>query len=187
MNLTSKITLASYITCLRIILIVPIIYLSYFKLSLFNYFAFALFIIAGLTDYLDGYVARKTNTVSSLGALLDLLADKLLICVILIWLIFLIPSVWFTIPALVIISRELIIASLRQFIVEKRGESELIISFTAKSKTTVQIIAIGMVLIAPELGQGFYLFSVAFVWFAAFLSLYSLFSYISEWSKHYLK
>ena len=111
MNLTSKITLASYITCLRIILIVPIIYLSYFQLSHFNYLAFVLFIIAGLTDYLDGYIARKTNTVSSLGALLDLLADKLLICVILIWLIFLIPSVWFTIPALVIISRELIIAS----------------------------------------------------------------------------
>ena len=82
-------TLASYITIFRILLIFPIIYLTYLGSSLFNFIALLLFVIAGLTDYLDGYVARNTNSETSLGALLDLLADKLLVCVILIWLIFL--------------------------------------------------------------------------------------------------
>ena len=83
-------TTASYITLLRIVLIIPIIYFASFSevyLSLF------LFIIAGLTDYLDGFIARKTYTTTSLGALLDLLADKLLVCLVLIWCVFLSNSV----------------------------------------------------------------------------------------------
>ena len=51
--------------------------------------ALVLFVLAASTDYLDGYVARKTNSESSLGALLDLLADKLLVCILLVWIIFL--------------------------------------------------------------------------------------------------
>ena len=70
-------TLASYISSLRIILIIPIIFLTSFQISTYNYLSLFLFIIAGLTDYIDGYIARKTNTETSLGALLDLLADKL--------------------------------------------------------------------------------------------------------------
>ena len=77
-------TLASCISCLRIVLIVPIVYLldqgwRVDSPSFYNYLAFVLFVIAGLTDYLDGYIARKTNTETQLGALIDLIADKLLV------------------------------------------------------------------------------------------------------------
>ena len=68
-------TLASYITSLRILLVLPIILLTYFQTSFFNFLALFLFIFAGLTDYLDGYIARKTYKETPLGALLDLLAD----------------------------------------------------------------------------------------------------------------
>ena len=78
-------TLASYISCLRIVLIVPIIYLLDLGFlssvdnegltSFYNYLAFVLFVVAGLTDYLDGYIARKTDTETQLGAMLDLIAD----------------------------------------------------------------------------------------------------------------
>ena len=113
-------TLASYISSLRIILIIPIIFLTSFQISTYNYLSLFLFIIAGLTDYIDGYIARKTNTETSLGALLDLLADKLLVCVLLVWFISLNDSLFYTVPALVIITRELTISSLRQFLLEKK-------------------------------------------------------------------
>ena len=86
-------TLASYISCLRIVLIFPIIYLldQGFRSegpSFYNYLAFILFIVAGLTDYLDGYIARKTDTETQLGALLDLIADKLLVSLVMVCLVY---------------------------------------------------------------------------------------------------
>ena len=77
--------LASYTSLIRILLIVPILYSIS---SLEYYLALVLFLVAGLTDYLDGYIARKTKTETSLGAFLDLLADKLLVCLVLVWCAF---------------------------------------------------------------------------------------------------
>ena len=79
--------MANYITVLRILLILPVLYFSTPEASLSNWLALSLFVIAGITDHLDGYVARKTGSSSSLGALLDLMADKLLIVVTLFYFI----------------------------------------------------------------------------------------------------
>ena len=73
--------MANYITILRMALIFPVLILATNEPSLKNWVALILFVIAGITDHLDGYVARKTGSTSELGALLDLLADKLLIIV----------------------------------------------------------------------------------------------------------
>ena len=176
-------TLASYITSLRILLVLPIILLTYFQTSSFNFLALFLFIFAGLTDYLDGYIARKTNKETSLGALLDLLADKILVCIILIWLIFLNPSLFYVIPALIIITRELIISSLRQFLIEKKKLKNLEVSYVAKSKTTMQIICISLIIISPEFNDLFYVFSLSLLWITSFVSLFSLYDYLTKWSK----
>ena len=176
-------TLSSYLSTLRILLIVPIIILTSFQSSLFNYFSLLLFIIAGLTDYLDGYIARKTNTETPLGALLDLLADKLLVCIILIWLIFLNPSIFYIIPTLIIITRELVISSLRQFLLEKKNLKDLKVSYIAKRKTTMQIICISLIIISPEFGNLFLIISLFLLWIAALLSLYSLYEYMNNWYK----
>ena len=183
-------TLASYVSCLRIVLIVPIIYLTYQGFwsqtsSFYNYLAFSLFIIAGLTDYLDGYIARKTRTETKLGALLDLIADKLLVSLVMVWLVFLSGDPWIAIPALIIVSRELVISTLRQYIIEKKGKNELSISFIGKSKTTIQIIGISILILAQEV-KDIWLLALIAIWFAALFSLYSLFMYVSEWSKDYL-
>ena len=171
-------TFASYITISRIVLILPIIILSSFQNSLFNYLAFFLFLLAGLTDYLDGYIARKTNSVTELGALLDLLADKLLVSITLLWLLFADNSLLLFIPTLIIISRELIISSLRQFVIEKRKKIK--ISLLAKSKTTVHFISIALIIISPEFGEYFYIFSISSLWLAALLSIISLNNYINS-------
>ena len=188
-------TLASYISCLRIVLIVPIIYLLSLGFrsfvdnegptSFYNYLAFVLFVVAGLTDYLDGYIARKTNTETQLGALLDLIADKLLVSLVMVWLVYVDLNLSTTIAALIIISRELVISTLRQYVIEKEVKRELSVSFIGKSKTTIQIIAISMLILAQEI-MGIYTLALIAIWFAAIFSLYSLFKYVSEWFKHYL-
>ena len=182
-------TLASYISCLRIVLIVPII--CFLDLGhrtgpdFYNYLAFSLFVIAGLTDYLDGYIARRTNSETHLGALLDLIADKLLVSLVMIWLVYIDLNLSVAIAALIIVSRELVISTLRQYIIEKEVKKELSVSFIGKSKTTIQIIAISMLILAQEI-MGIYNLALIAIWFAAIFSLYSLFRYVSEWFEHYL-
>ena len=183
-------TLASYISCLRIALIVPIIYFLEQGFwseepSFYNYFAFILFIVAGLTDYLDGYIARKTDSETQLGALLDLIADKLLVSLVMVWIVYLTTDPWITIPALIIVSRELVISTLRQYIIEKKGNKEVNVSFIGKSKTTIQLIAISMLILSKEITD-IWLLAMTAIWFAAIFSLYSLFKYVSEWFKNYL-
>jgi len=186
-------TLASYISCLRIVLIVPIIYFLHLGEShaifgsgpnFYFYFAFSLFVIAGLTDYLDGYIARRTNSETHLGALLDLIADKLLVSLIMVWLVLIEYSEVIAIPALIIVARELVISTLRQYVIEKRGNKEIGVSFIGKSKTTIQIIAISILILAQEI-TSIYTVAIIGIWFAAFFSLYSLFTYVSEWFKHF--
>jgi CDP-diacylglycerol--glycerol-3-phosphate 3-phosphatidyltransferase len=176
-------TLASYITCLRLILILPIIYLSYFDSLLTDLLALILFLIAGLTDYLDGYIARKTNTESSLGAVLDLLADKVLVCLILVWLAYLDKSLILISLVLIIVLRELAISSLRHYIVEKSGSNKLRVSYAGKSKTTVQFIAISFLLVSSHFGTYFYSLALFILTIAACLSLSSLYGYIKLWKK----
>ena len=174
-------SLASYVTLFRIILIIPILY---FTEASEEYLAVILFIIAGLTDYIDGFIARKTNTETSLGAFFDLLADKLLVCLVLVWCAFLSASIIIIVPALVIISRELIISSMRQFLVEKIGKNPIKVTYIAKSKTTIQIIAISFLILSPEMGVFFNKVTVLILWIAASISVYSLYNYLKSY-RHY--
>ena len=175
-------TSASYITLLRILLIIPIIYLiSTSKV----YSALFLFILAGLTDYLDGYIARKTGKTSSLGALLDLLADKLLVCIVLIWCVFLSKEILLIIPTIIIISRELIISSIRQFLVEKTGENIIKVTYVAKTKTTIQMIAISFLILSPEMDLWFYKTSIILLWLAALVSVYTLYNYFNSYQNYF--
>ena len=177
-------TLASYITSLRILFILPIIYLTSLEDFESNLLALFLFVIAGLTDYLDGYVARKTRSESPLGALLDLLADKLLVCITLVWLMTLNKDLGFTIPTLIILARELIISSVRQYIVEKAGSNNIKVSLVAKSKTTIQFIAISFLIISPNLGVFIYYITFSLLWIAACISLFSLYDYLQSWKEN---
>ena len=182
-------TLASYISCARIVLIVPIVYFldqgrEVDSPSFYNYLAFVLFVVAGLTDYLDGYIARKTDTETQWGALLDLIADKLLVSLVMVWLVYIEMYSVVAIPALIIVSRELVISTLRQYVIEKKVKKTLSVSYIGKSKTTIQIIAISMLILAQEM-MAIYTLALIAIWFAAIFSLFSLFTYVSEWFKNF--
>ena len=174
---------SNFLTVLRTLLIIPVLYFSINESSMYNWFALSIFVFAGLTDQLDGYIARKTGTSTKLGALLDLVADKLLICIVLIWLLHTSKDLAFFVPAIIIISRELVISSLRQFFAENEGFNPIKVSFLAKSKTTFQIIAISFWLISPNFGYNFEIITLILLWLAAYISLYSLFDYMQSYLK----
>ena len=120
-----------------------------------------------------------------MGALLDLIADKLLVSLVMVWLVYIDLNLSVAIAALIIISRELVISTLRQYVIEKREKKDLSVTFIGKSKTTIQIIAISMLILAQEI-TSIYTLALIAIWFAAFFSLYSLFTYVYEWFDHYL-
>tara|TARA_Y100001970_G_C14253655_1_gene873560 strand:+ start:6691 stop:7230 length:540 start_codon:yes stop_codon:yes gene_type:complete len=178
-------TVASYISVSRILLIFPILLLTYYQNEFYNWISLIIFIFAGITDYLDGYIARKTNTESSLGALLDLLADKLLVCLVLLWLVFLSNSLYLIFPTIIIISRELAVSSLRQFIVETVGENPIKVTYIAKSKTTMQFVAISFLILSPHMGIVFNNITILLVFLSALISLYSLKNYLDLYKKYF--
>ena len=174
-------TVASYISFLRILLIIPIIILSSYQTILTNFVSLFLFLIAGFTDYLDGYIARKTNTETNFGALLDLLADKLLVCIVLIWFLFLYKNSYLLFPVILIVSRELSISSVRLMIVEKEGMPLPRVSFLGKFKTAFQIVSISFLFISTSFNFAFYSFSIVCLWIVAGVSFYSFVDYLNKW------
>ena len=172
--------MANFLTVSRIFLILPVLYLVSDQSSFSNWIALILFIVAGITDHLDGYIARKTGTASALGGLLDLIADKLLICIPILYLLSY-ENQDLVFPAIIIVSRELIISSFRQFLAESLGKNPIKVSLIAKSKTTLQIIAVSFLIISPNFEEDFYLITVISFWVAAYISIQSFYEYFKTY------
>ena len=126
--------MANYLTILRILLILPVLILASPDASPYNWMALILFVIAGITDHLDGYVARKTGTTSNLGSLLDLVADKLLIIITLFYFVSYASNSLIIIPSILIIFREIVISSLRQLLTEKVGRNPIEVTFSQRAR-----------------------------------------------------
>tara|TARA_B100000963_G_C22597839_1_gene658754 strand:- start:81 stop:617 length:537 start_codon:yes stop_codon:yes gene_type:complete len=173
--------MANYLTISRIFLIFPVLILASPEHDLNNWIALLLFVTAGITDQLDGYVARKTGSMSSLGALLDLVADKLLIIITLVYFISYHSSILLIIPSIIIVIREIVISSFRQVLAEVEGENPIEVTFMAKSKTTLQILALSFLIISPNFGFSFFILTVSLFWIAAYVSIHSLFGYIKTY------
>tara|TARA_Y100001970_G_scaffold279623_1_gene387297 strand:+ start:11511 stop:12047 length:537 start_codon:yes stop_codon:yes gene_type:complete len=175
--------MANYLTITRILLIFPVLTLTSAEPNQNNWIALVLFVIAGITDHLDGYVARKTGSTSSLGALLDLVADKILIIIMIFYLVSYSSSVLLIIPSIIIIVREIVISSFRQFLAEKAGVNPIKVTFIAKTKTTLQIFALSFLIISPNFGDLFFLLTICLFWLAAYVSLHSFYGYIKIYRK----
>ncbi len=163
----------------RIILIFPIILFFEYELYLFS---LGTFIIASFTDFLDGYFARKNNLSSEFGALLDLLADKVFISTMLVWITFNFENVIMLISAILIISREISISYLRLFIIStSKKVDEVKSDFLGKLKTTFQMIGIGFILITPITTNLIFHLSLVLILISAIISWYSFLSYLKKW------
>ena len=171
--------LPNFLSFSRIFLIIPII--LFFELD-YYFYSFIFFVIASLTDYFDGYFARKNNQTSESGALLDLLADKLFVSIILLWMTYSFNHVLILISSMMIISREIIISYVRLFLVSKKKElKDFKSDLLGKIKTTLQMISLGIILISPVITNLFFRISVILLILTAALSWFSLIRYLNKW------
>lgn len=167
------------LTLLRIALI-PVFVLVFYLPYHWSFMASALiFALAGITDWLDGYLARKLNQFTPFGAFLDPVADKLMVAIALVLLVERFDSWWFTIPAMIIIGREIVISALREWMAELGNRTSVAVSYVGKVKTTFQILAILVLLAAAPQRSGLLLDSgLLLLYISALLTLWSMMLYI---------
>lgn len=171
--------IANQLTLGRILFIPLLVGVYYSPLEWKYWYSAALFGLAGITDWLDGYIARKYDMDTPFGAFLDPVADKLMVAVALAVLIEAHADVWFTLPATVIIGREIVISALREWMAELGARATVGVSMIGKVKTTLQIIAI-VVLLAfnPASYPLFNKIGYVTLYVAAILTLWSMIVYL---------
>ncbi len=174
-----SLTLPTALTLLRIALI-PVFGLCFLMPAPWsNVLTVAVFALAAITDWLDGYLARRLGQSSDFGAFLDPVADKLMVAVALVALVSVYPGLWLAIPAAVIIGREIAVSALREWMAEIGKRASVAVNWAGKLKTVAQMAAILLLLYrepiaglpTPELG-------IALLWLAALLTLYSALVYL---------
>ena len=173
------------LTFLRIGLIPVFVLVFYAPLDWAQQLACLIFVAAALTDLLDGYLARKLRQTSQLGAFLDPVADKLMIAVVLVLLVERDPSPLLSLPAAVIIGREISVSALREWMAELGARSRVAVSIYGKIKTTAQMVALPLLIYAePAFGVPVYECGLALLYLAAALTLVSMCQYLaSAWPR----
>lgn len=143
----------------------------------------SLFFFIGVTDLLDGYLARMLNQQSAFGEFLDPVADKLSVSIALILIVSAHPGAFVAIPAAIIIGRELTISALREWMSRLGATSKVKVSFIGKVKTAGQLWAIGFMLYEQPIGWFSPLhFGYLLLYISAGLTLWSMVSYlIASW------
>jgi CDP-diacylglycerol--glycerol-3-phosphate 3-phosphatidyltransferase len=148
-----KLNLPTYLTVLRIFLIPILVGVFYAPWPHSHALCGALFMIAGFTDWLDGYLARKLNMTTRFGAFLDPVADKLMVAVTLVLIVQADPNPLVAIASAIIIGREITIASLREWMAEIGERRKVAVSELGKWKTMVQMLSITLLLFGLDFWQ----------------------------------
>ena len=135
-------TLPNLITLFRVALI-PVFVVVYFLDWRWAHEAGAfIFWFAAITDWFDGYLARRLKQSSAFGAFLDPVADKLIVAAALLMITHTYQTLWITIPAIILLSREVYVSSLREWMGQLGMSSNVKVSFIGKCKTTAQMLAL---------------------------------------------
>lgn len=185
-NIPAMLTSLPNLLTLSRIVVIPLVILTFYVDGAWTHWvASGLFVVAAITDWFDGWLARSWNQVSAFGRFLDPIADKLLVAAVLFMLVaFDRVSPWSELPALVILLREILVSGLREFLAEIRVGVP--VTRLAKWKTAFQMVALGLLLLGnvppltvpvQEVGEGF-------LWVAAVLTLVTGWDYLRSGLKH---
>ena len=179
-------TIPNFLTVARIIAI-PVFVIAYFlSPDQKNIVAVAIFVLAALTDWLDGFLARKLKEVSPFGAFLDPVADKLIVCTALVLLVsddnisgqVLFQGI-FTISVIIIIGREVSVVALREWMAEMGQRANIATSYLSKGKTFLQMLAIVLLLYGQSINEFPTLVAgELLLYIAAALTIWTMFLYI---------
>ncbi len=170
--------LPNLFTLARIALIPVFIIVYYLPFFWSHAVAAFLFAIASITDWLDGFLARKLHQMSTFGAFLDPVADKLLVSSSLLMLVGS-PSIdYITLPAIVIVGREIVISALREWMAEIGSRASVAVGYVGKIKTAMQMIAIILLICFGSLTSFWAILGMVFLYFAAILTIWSMVEYL---------
>ncbi len=181
----SQATVPNLLTFARIALVPVVVALFYCDRPLSNWIAASIFVLACITDYLDGYFARTLKQTTRFGVFLDPVADKLLVAATLLMLVGMGRIHGFSlIPAVIILCREILVSGLREFLAEAR--KSLPVTPLAKWKTTIQMIALTLLIIETIPGSPLPIDLIGTIglWIAALLTLITGFDYLRAGLKY---
>lgn len=147
-----NINLPTILTLARAVLAPLVIVAFYLPVDCRFWIAGILFFIAGLTDYFDGFLARRMNLSSKFGAFLDPIADKILVAGVLIMLVEHYRTLWVTVPAIIIIYREIMVSGLREWMAVRGERHKVQVALIGKFKTALQMGAIEALILLPDPG-----------------------------------
>ncbi len=164
------------LTLMRVLLIPVLVFLAYLPEFPWQHWLTAtVFLLAAITDWFDGYLARILDQTSAFGRFLDPVADKLMVAAALVILVQSHHTIWMVMPAIVIISREIAISALREWMAELGKRANVAVSQIGKWKTTAQMTAITVLLVQhPMLNYLGY----ALLYVAVVLTIWSMLIYL---------
>ena len=178
--------LPNVLTLIRLALIPVFIILFYWPTDLSNLYAAIVFIIAALTDLLDGYLARKLKLTTKFGAFLDPVADKIIVCTALVLIVehyslytdVLYPHLgkFITIPAMIIVAREITVSALREWMAELGKRANVAVSWIGKWKTNIQLTAVAGLIWRHD--EGMIYAAVGLLMVATVLTIWSMIMYL---------
>jgi cardiolipin synthase len=184
-------SLPNLLTLSRIIAVPLLVFLLWRPAPIDYAITFVLYCLVGITDYLDGYLARAWGSISKLGQFLDPIADKIMVVAVVVMLISSrkanpVPEIagLHIIAALIILLREIIVSGLREYLAGL--QVSVPVSALAKWKTTIQLVALGALILGGAVPQMIWVHEVgiASLWAAAALTLMTGYSYLRTGLKH---
>ena len=174
-----RINLPTWLTLFRILLLPVIVVVFYIPWRFSSLAAAMIFVAAALTDWLDGWLARRLHQTSAFGAFLDPVADKLMVTVTLFLLVADHPTALLALTAAVIVGREIGVSALREWMAELGQRARVRVRLIGKLKTVVQFVAIIVLLVEHDAGTlRFYKVGETLLLLAAALTLASGFGYL---------
>ncbi|MGO4549682.1 CDP-diacylglycerol--glycerol-3-phosphate 3-phosphatidyltransferase [Lysobacter sp. 2RAF19] len=174
-----KMTVPTWLTIARIVMIPVLVLVFYLPYKWTNFAAAFVFAFASLTDWLDGWIARRWNQYSAFGAFLDPVADKLMVATALFLIVQSHPTRWMALWAAVIVGREIAVSALREWMAEIGQRKKVAVASIGKIKTIVQMVAVTLLLYhEPLLGIRVFTIGEWMLAAAALLTLWSGFEYL---------